>query len=134
MRGLHGDMGAGAASGGLSEKVPRWASSGFTTKKRRKWLWIGIALAALLAVGLAVGLGVGYVLRIYFVMARVDIMLDSLTVRKERRRLPLPLMTNLARRNQHLPLAVLQHRRLPRPLRLPVEGRGRSSHLRMDRR
>ena len=57
-------MGAGAASGNSSERVPRWASGGHDPKKRRKWLWIGIALAALLAVGLAVGLGVGYVVRI----------------------------------------------------------------------
>ncbi|CAD6570986.1 MAG: hypothetical protein TREMPRED_000085 [Tremellales sp. Tagirdzhanova-0007] len=55
----NGNMGAGAASGNSSERVPRWASGGHDPKKRRKWLWIGIALAALLAVGLAVGLGVG---------------------------------------------------------------------------
>ena len=52
-------LGAGAGAAALSEK-PAWAREGGRAPKRsRKWLWIGLAVLALLVVGLAVGLGVG---------------------------------------------------------------------------
>jgi hypothetical protein len=54
-----GVRGAAGGAATMSEK-PAWAREGGRAPKRsRKWLWIGLAILALLVVGLAVGLGVG---------------------------------------------------------------------------
>jgi len=113
---------AGAAAGALNEKSPRLASSGYQSKKSRKWLWLGIAAGALLAIALAVGLGVGWVYLHCIHSSANGSSSDLLSVRATKQLLqPLSMIT---------PASPAQHPRLPRPQHPPQRLRlGRQVHL-----